>query len=252
MFPVLRWSLVIALAGALLIATGCGGGGGGSGGSSAVPAAEPGTTVVNGVVFAADSDVLTESPFGESFGVRTVRFVKDGALSDYRMTKTFTGTTSGSVRSLTTRVDFIDAAGQPYTSDLVLNLFKSFFNGSDALYLARAKDGWIYVVARGDTTLNAPTKAYPGQASVGTEWSIAGTGTALTTYRVMATDVTAPRSAQTGCVLLRSIKTTASNTTGKTTWDYYKPGVGLAENTDTDPALDQSTSSGSYLVPNIG
>ena len=262
MKPALRTSLLIVpLVGTLLAAIGCGGGGGG--GSSATPTA-PAATMVDGVAFSAKSDLLTESPFGEAFGMRTYRSLTEGTPSAHLASYAFTGSVVGGIKTISASVTFVDAAGAPITDNIWLAILKGIINGvSEGWAYAKADDGWIYVVGISGELLGTPIKVYPSQVTLGTEWSSVGihhtthadgsetTVPTTTTHRVISTTASAPRAGEAGCVLLHTVRTEAGEP-DRNQWRYFKPGVGLVESTDVDPAQDQSAASGSYLVPNVG
>jgi hypothetical protein len=262
--PAIRTSLlVVPLVGTLLTALGCGGGGG-SGGGAQPSAAAPGTTVVGGVAFSAKSDVLTESPFGEAFGVRTYRSLTEGTPSEHRASYVFTGSVVGGIRTISASVTFIDASGAPITDNLWLAIAKGLINSlGEGWSYAKADDGWIYLVGMLGEPIGTPIRIYPSQVAVGTEWSSAGTHhtthadgsettvPTMTTHRVISLTATAPRAGESGCVLLHT-RRTEEGKPDRNQWRYFKPGVGLVESTDVDPGLDQSAASGSYLVPDVG
>jgi hypothetical protein len=256
---VARYALVPLLA---IAAAGCGGGGDSDGGSDPV-ASNPGDGGSQpAVAFSAQSDDLTPNPFGEEMGERTFQSFNDGVLSDWRLVKDYTPTIVNGVAGLDLDVTYINAQGQPSTSEN--NLLHTFFVIAEAIlegigYTARADDGGLYVISweGGARTL---VKSFPATAVLGTEWTVEGNEESgiegqppvpvSNVHRVMAVDAVAPRSLQLGCILLRIVSTSAG--TSKTEWRFYKPGTGLVETTDTDPAQDQSQASGKYLVPNIG
>jgi hypothetical protein len=253
--------LLVPLIGALLTTAGCGSGGGDS---SAAPAPAPATTVVDGVAFAARSDVLTDSPFGESLGMRTFVGVTNGQPTPYRASYILTGTTVGGVQTISQDITYVDAQGQPITDNPILAILASILNaiGKDWAF-AKAEDGWIYWVGYQGQLLAKPARLYPVQVAVGTEWSQAGVhiysdsdGTetsvpTLTTYRVLSTSAHAPRADIGGCVLLLTVKTEEGKAEERN-WRYFKVGTGFVEKTDTDPAQDQSAANGSYLISNAG
>jgi hypothetical protein len=254
----------LALVSLIALAAGCGGGGGGSDGSPAATEPAPGTTVVNGVAFSARSDVLTDSPFGQAFGLYTYRNVFTGQEADYLTTVMYTGTVAGNVKSVMSQTDFVDKNGQPITNNVLIDILRALSNAVNEGTLARAEDGWIYVTAIEGQPVSPPRRVYPSQVTTGTEWSRPGThtkkneqGEVIATiptnrvYRVLAMDAVAPRSKYEGCVLLRMIRSEEGEP-DEARWSYYKPGIGFVESTNVDPALDQSEAKATYLVPNFG
>lgn len=253
MQPARARPLIVPLLSVLLIAPGCGGGGGG--GSTSSASAAPGSTVVDGVAFGAGSDDLSDSPFGEAFGTRRFRYVVDGKEQYYLGSYTWSGTDARGVRSITGDFTFIDPIwGTPIDTNSAFNLpyshIERFVDGFIKEWaFAKASDGWIYVVDdpyHDENTRIPPYKWAPSRVQVGTEWI------GIHTYRVVSLAATGPRSHIPGSVVLATIQREEGTPGTIIKWSFYKAGIGLVEETNVDPASDQSTADGSYLVPDVG
>ena len=262
-----RTLLIPVLGLAIGLFSGCGSSGGDS---SATTPTTPTTPTNSGPVFSARSAELTGNSFGEAEGIRTYQSFQNGKNDAYRSVYNFQQKSAGGVATLTLKLSFIDADSKPITDNFLLNLLSAI---AESLQLSYAIDttGAIWVVATNDKPLGEKERyqVFPSTSAIksGLTWSepldittdtngVITQQTGSVAYTVLSTSAISLKAKRPGCILLR--ETTVINASKvapastSSIWFYYQPGVGKVEDTNVDPAQDQSSASGSYLVPNAG